>query len=79
MSFFENLLKTGFFLVFLGFLLLFLGTLLSAGQASGNFGGLILIGPIPIAFGSSPEITSAMLWAGLVIVLVYMLVFRRFR
>ncbi|MDN5310992.1 MAG: hypothetical protein PWP14_2386 [Methanolobus sp.] len=79
MSFFENLLKTGFFLVFLGSLLLLLGTLLSAGQGSGDFGGLILIGPIPIAFGSSPEITSTMLWAGLVIALVYLLVLRRLR
>lgn len=79
MSFFENLLKTGFFLVFLGSLLLLLGTLLSAGQGIGDFGGLILIGPIPIAFGSSPEITSTMLWAGLVIALVYLLVLRRLR
>lgn len=79
MSFFENLLKTGFFLVFLGSLLLLLGTLLSAGQGSGDFSGLILIGPIPIAFGSSPEITSTMLWAGLVIALVYLLVLRRLR
>lgn len=79
MSFFQNLLKTGFFLVFLGSLLLLLGTLLSAGQGSGDFGGLILIGPIPIAFGSSPEITSTMLWAGLVIALVYLLVLRRLR
>ncbi|MCQ6962803.1 TIGR00304 family membrane protein [Methanolobus chelungpuianus] len=79
MSFFENLLKTGFFLVFLGFLLLFLGTLLSAGQGNGDFGGLILIGPIPIAFGSSPGITSTMMWAGLVIALVYLVVLRRFR
>lgn len=79
MSFFENLLKTGFFLVFLGSLLLLLGTLLSAGRGNGDFSGLILIGPIPIAFGSSPEITSTMLWAGLVIALVYLLVLRRLR
>lgn len=79
MSFSQNVLKTGIILVFLGFILLFLGTLLSAGGGNGDFGGLILIGPIPIAFGSSPEITSTMLWAGVVLALVYLFMFRRVR
>lgn len=79
MSFSQNILKTGVILVFLGFILLFIGTLLSEGQGSGDFGGLILIGPIPIAFGSSPEITSAMLWAGVVIALIYLFMSRRVR
>jgi uncharacterized protein (TIGR00304 family) len=79
MSFSQNALKTGIILVFLGFILVFLGTLLSADGTNGEFGGLILIGPIPIAFGSSPAITSAMLWAGVVIALVYLFMFRRAR
>ncbi|AFV24650.1 hypothetical protein Mpsy_2446 [Methanolobus psychrophilus R15] len=79
MRFFQNALKTGIILLFIGFILVFLGTLFSSGESNSGFGGLILIGPIPIAFGSSPAITSTMLWAGVVLAFVYLFMYRRVR
>lgn len=73
----QNLFNIGFTLIILGFVLVFTGLLVSAFSGAGEFGGVILIGPIPIAFGSSPEITSLMLWAGALIAVVYLLVRRR--
>jgi uncharacterized protein (TIGR00304 family) len=74
----QDIIRLGTFFIIIGFASLFLGVILSAVQngEGNNFGGLILIGPIPIAFGSSPGITSNMLWIGLIIAVVYLL-FRR--
>jgi uncharacterized protein (TIGR00304 family) len=49
-----NAIKLGLLLILIGFAAVFIGTLLSARKA--DFGGLIMIGPIPIVFGTSPEI-----------------------
>lgn len=38
-----------------------------------NFGGLIMIGPIPIAFGSTAEITTIAMVIGLLLIIVYFL------
>ncbi len=73
----QNLFNIGFTLIILGFVLVFVGLLVSAFSGAGEFGGVILIGPIPIAFGSSPEITLSMLWAGALITVVYLLLRRR--
>ncbi|WP_342305885.1 DUF131 domain-containing protein [Methanolobus sp. ZRKC5] len=73
----QNLFNIGFTLIILGFVLVFVGLLVSAFSGAGEFGGVILIGPIPIAFGSSPEITSSMLWAGVLLAVVYVLMRRR--
>ncbi|KXS41529.1 MAG: hypothetical protein AWU59_2054 [Methanolobus sp. T82-4] len=78
MSSSQKAIQIGILLIFLGFVLVFLGTILSAGDSGGNFGGVLLIGPIPIAFGSSPEITSTMLWAGVIIALIYLFTRRMF-
>ncbi|WP_319508404.1 DUF131 domain-containing protein [uncultured Methanolobus sp.] len=56
----QDIFNTGIILVILGFVLVLAGVLISSLNGTGEFGGLILIGPIPIAFGSSPEITSSM-------------------
>jgi len=63
-----NLIKSGIILILTGFALVFTGTLLSAQKA--NIGGLIMIGPIPIAFGTSPEITVFAMVIGLVLMLL---------
>ncbi len=63
-----NPIKSGFVLIIIGFAIVVIGTLISAQKA--DFGGLILIGPIPIAFGTSPEITFAAMAIGLVMMLV---------
>jgi uncharacterized protein (TIGR00304 family) len=77
----QDIIRLGTIFIIIGFASLFLGSILSAVQNGGsnNFGGLILIGPIPIAFGSSPEITSNMLWIGLLIAVVYLLFWRGHR
>ncbi len=62
------MIKLGLALILAGFALLFTASLLSAGNV--DFGGLIMIGPIPIAFGNSPEITVIAMAIGLIIMLV---------
>ena len=70
-----NLIKLGVSLMLMGFAAVFIGTLLSARNA--DFAGLVMIGPIPIAFGTSPEITLVAMVMGLVIMLVFYTLGRR--
>ncbi|MEO2151659.1 MAG: DUF131 domain-containing protein [Thermococcus sp.] len=51
----EVLIGAGIVLIFIGFLLVFIGTLISAlgGEGDVEGGGVIMIGPIPIVFGTS--------------------------
>ncbi|MBN2110819.1 MAG: DUF131 domain-containing protein [Methanosarcinaceae archaeon] len=72
-----NTIRIGILFIVLGSVLLFLGMLSSAADPDGELGGVLLIGPIPIAFGSSPEITTSMLWAGVIIAIAYLLFTRR--
>lgn len=66
-----NLVKLGILLILLGFALVFAGAILSAGNL--GFGGLIMIGPLPIAFGSSPKITVVAMVIGLVLIFVFLM------
>ena len=72
-------LQLGSLLIFIGFFLVFAGMVVTAMTSSGtgDFGGLVMIGPIPIAFGSSPGVTRTMVWVGFVIALLYVLNWRR--
>lgn len=72
----QDIIRLGTIFIIIGFGSLLIGSILSAVHGNNNFGGLILIGPIPIVFGSSPEITSNMLWIGLIILVVYLLFWR---
>ncbi len=63
-----NTIKLGLLLVLIGFAIVLIGTLLSAQRS--DFAGLILIGPIPIAFGTSPEVTLLVMVIGLLMMLV---------
>ncbi|ASA78513.1 MULTISPECIES: DUF131 domain-containing protein [Thermococcus] len=49
------LIMTGMGMIMLGFLLVFIGTAISAlgGEGEVESGGVIMIGPIPIVFGTS--------------------------
>ena len=51
----EELIFAGIALIFIGFLLVFIGTLMTAasGETDVEGGGVIMIGPIPIVFGTS--------------------------
>lgn len=63
-----KLIKTGIILILIGFALVFIGTIVSSQKT--NIGGLIMIGPIPIAFGTSPEITIIAMLIGVILMLV---------
>ncbi|ASI99981.1 TIGR00304 family membrane protein [Thermococcus gorgonarius] len=67
----ELLIMTGIALIFMGFLLVFIGTLVSSlgGDAEVEGGGVIMIGPIPIVFGTSRGATIAMILAVLLMAL----------
>ncbi len=70
-----NIIKSGILLILSGFALVLIGAVLSASNAA--FGGLIMIGPIPIAFGSSPEITVVAMVIGLLLMLMFFILGRR--
>ncbi|MCI2415118.1 MAG: TIGR00304 family protein [Candidatus Aramenus sp.] len=71
----EGLIELGILLIFLGFLIVFLSVIYEALKNSeGNeekretkAGGIILIGPIPIVFGSNKEIAKWMIVVALII------------
>lgn len=74
----EYFFKLGATVIFIGFAVLFIGVFFTMLQNPENaqMGGLIMIGPIPIAFGSSPEITKSMLGIGLLIMIIYLFLWR---
>ncbi|WP_297476738.1 DUF131 domain-containing protein [Thermococcus sp.] len=51
----RTLIGAGMALILVGFLLVFIGTLVAASSGSGDVegGGVIMIGPIPIVFGTN--------------------------
>jgi len=61
----EILIVAGVAMIFIGFLLVFIGTLMTAtsGEADVEGGGVIMIGPIPIVFGTQRGATLAMILA----------------
>jgi len=55
-------------LIFAGFILLMVGlSLITLSSANVEYGGIILIGPIPIVFGSSAELAVSAALIGIVI------------
>jgi len=74
----QDFLRVGATVTFVGFIILLLGVVLTILQhpASSQMGGLIMIGPIPIAFGSSPEITTNMLGLGLIVSILYLFLWK---
>ena len=74
----EDFLKVGVAITFIGFIIVFLGVILTMLQHSegSQVGGLIMIGPIPIVFGSSPEITVNMLGLGLLVAILYLFLWK---
>jgi uncharacterized protein (TIGR00304 family) len=74
----QKFLKVGLTVTFIGFIILLLGVIHSALQNPGGsqIGGIIMIGPIPIVFGSSPEITTTMLGLGLLLTILYLFLWK---
>lgn len=70
-----NLRKTGAILIIIGFAAILIGTVFFAQKA--NIGGLIMIGPIPIAFGTSPELTIIAMILGILLMILFFVIGRR--
>jgi uncharacterized membrane protein len=68
----EDFLKLGVTITFIGFITVFLGVIFTILQnpAGSQMGGIILIGPIP------PEITTNMLWLGLIVAILYLFLWK---
>lgn len=66
-----GLLVVGFVLVFVGVAVVIL---VSAISGSGSFGGVILIGPIPIVFGAGPDAVPLVL-LGVIITIISLILF----
>lgn len=70
----------GFILMFIGILVTMIGFMMRAPTTTTSYGGVILIGPIPIIIGAGPE--SPLILAFLLIMLVFLIltliVLRRF-
>ncbi|CAI1492579.1 MULTISPECIES: DUF131 domain-containing protein [Thermococcus] len=70
----EVLIGAGIVLILIGFLLVFLGTLISAlGSGDVEGGGVIMIGPIPIVFGTSRSAVTVASVIALVLMLLWII------
>jgi uncharacterized membrane protein len=75
----QDFLRVGATVTFVGFIILVVGIVLTIFQhpASSQIGGLIMLGPIPIVFGSSPEIMTNILGLGLIVSILYLFLWRK--
>ena len=72
-----GLASLGVIIIFAGFLVVFFGAVLEAGGSTSS-GGFILIGPIPIVFGSGPNssmVASVALAISAVMIAAYLVSF----
>jgi len=72
-----NLASLGMLIIFSGFLVVIVGAVLGAGGSTSS-GGFILIGPIPIVFGSGPNssmLASVTLAISAIMIAVYLVSF----
>jgi uncharacterized membrane protein len=74
----QDFLRAGITIIFIGFMIILSGILLTVIQhpAGSQMGGVIMIGPIPIVFGSSPEITTNILVLGLIVSILYLFIWK---
>jgi len=63
------LLLTGFIIVFIGILVIFLG-LTGRGKGKVEGGGVIIIGPIPIVFGSSQKVSTILVVLAIILTIL---------
>ncbi len=75
------MISIGIAIILIGFVILALGTVLSAleGKTKGSVGGVIMIGPIPIIFGSDQKAVNLTIVLAIVLILLTFLLFYRVR
>ncbi|MEM3185087.1 MAG: DUF131 domain-containing protein [Conexivisphaerales archaeon] len=66
------LFELGFLIVIIGMLLLFLATMIGSAKKSAQGGAVLLIGPIPIIFGSDKRWAMAMMIIALAIIVIWL-------
>lgn len=78
----NTIVTVGILVIIIGFILLFAGTALQSSSKTSDVktGGVILIGPIPIIFGSDKgTIITAVIMAIILMILAYFLFYRGLR
>jgi uncharacterized protein (TIGR00304 family) len=68
--------EIGVLLIVVGFILVMISLVQTSGMGIG-FGGVVMIGPIPIVFGSSPELALVSIAMTLAVMLLSLFMFRR--
>lgn len=68
-----NIVKLGVVLILAGFVCIFAG----AAFHGAEFGGVVLIGPVPLVFGSSPEMTVISILLAIILMVLYFIFWRR--
>jgi uncharacterized protein (TIGR00304 family) len=71
--------EIGLALIAIGLVLVMASSIQSAGREETSYGGVILIGPIPIIFGSSPEMAVASMVMAMALTAIYFTLFLRGR
>lgn len=66
-----NIFEIGLLIIFAGFILIILGFLLMA-KEGGRGGGVILIGPFPIIWGTDKESVKWLVLISLIFILIYL-------
>lgn len=68
----NGLVELGFLLIFIGFILVFLAILLSIMKLGGKVegGGVVLIGPFPIIFGTNKSIVKIALLIAIIVIII---------
>ncbi len=64
---FLTLIFIGVVVVIIGILLIFIASISSQGETRVEGGGVVIIGPIPIVFGSSQRITILLLFLAIIL------------
>jgi uncharacterized protein (TIGR00304 family) len=78
----NTIVTVGILVIIIGFILIFTGTALQSSSKTSDVktGGVILIGPIPIIFGSDKgTIVTAVIMAIILMILAYFLFYRGLR
>ncbi len=69
--------QLGIGLIAVGLSLMFLFFVQAAREGDASFGGVVLIGPIPIVFGSSPQIAMASMILAIILMAFSFLLMKR--
>lgn len=79
----HTLILSGFLIIFIGIVLIIVGSILQASRVANDedsavkTGGVVLIGPIPIIFGSDKRMAITGVLLALILMLVYYILFYR--